>query len=222
MGRKPKKDGAGSSAPKQTLEKMTDDQVYSLTEQHKQKYLVLQAAKTAADAALRNFGKIVKADLGASGLADIKALIDASTPEGEARIKAEVERQVRVLRWLQVPIGTMEDLFPGNDRTPIVERSFNDGKRQGLAGESHSNPHHHTTEAHREHARGYAEGQTTLATKGFSKLDDTPKGSMSREEWQRKTAADNEAVQEAIKSGTVHQLGDKKKSAAAVDSLAAH
>jgi ribosome modulation factor len=166
-----KKDKAASSAPKQTAESLSDDQLYSLTEDHKNKYLTLHKAKTDADTALKNFGRVVKADLGAQGLADIKGLIDLATPEGEARMKGEVERQVRLLRWMQVPIGTMGDMFADTDRTPLVERAFNEGKRQGLAGESCVNPHHHTVAAHKALNDGWAEGQKTKATKGFSKLE---------------------------------------------------
>ncbi len=218
MGRKPKKDGAAASAPKQTVESLSDDQRYSLVEQHRQTFERLLATKKAADAALRNHGKIVKADLGKHGIDEIKGVIEGATPEGEAVIKARIERDVRVLRWMQVPIGTMEDLFPTNDRTPLTERAFADGKRQGLAGERQNNPHHHTTEAHRFHNDGYASGQETLATKGFSKTD----GAVPKDEWAKRTAEQNAAVTEAIKTGTVHQLGDKTKAAAAADSLAAH
>lgn len=168
---RPKKDKAASAAPKTTIEGLTDDQLYSLTEDHKTRYLTLYKAKTDADTALKNFGRVVKADLGAKGLADIKGLIDLATPEGESRMKAEVERRVRLLRWMQVPIGSMGDMFADTDRTPLTERAFNEGKRQGLAGESCANPHHHTTEAHRYHNEGWAEGQKTKATKGFSKLE---------------------------------------------------
>ncbi|CAN7380077.1 hypothetical protein LJR220_003379 [Bradyrhizobium sp. LjRoot220] len=170
MGRK-KKDGAASAAPKQTLEGLSDDQRYSLVEQHKQKYARLITAQKAANKAVQDHGKIIKADLGADGMAEIKALIEGASTDGEATIKARIERDIRVLKWLQVPIGTMEDLFPSNDRTPLTERAFNEGKRQGLAGESCNNPHHHTTEAHRFHNDGWAEGQKTKATKGFSKLE---------------------------------------------------
>lgn len=171
MGRKPKKD-AKPSAPKTTIEGISDDQIYSLTELHRQKYEVVLEARKKANKALIDLGKIIKSDLGAKGLQDIKDLIALSTPEGEATMKAEMERQARVMRWMNIPIGTQGGLFADADRTPIAERAFNEGKRQGLAGEPVSNPHHHTTEAAREHDRGFAEGQKTLATKGFSKLDD--------------------------------------------------
>lgn len=167
---RPKKDKAASS-PKATIEEMSDDQLYSLTEQHRQKYERFLEAKHAANKALIDYGKIIKSDLGAKGLADIKGLIELATPEGEARMKADVERQVRLFRWMQVPIGSMGDMFADADRTPLTERAFNEGKRQGLAGEPVNNPHHHTTEAHRFHNDGWAEGQKAKATKGFSKLE---------------------------------------------------
>jgi len=168
---KPKKDKAPKSAAKTTIESMSDDQLYSLTEQHRQKYELLLDAKQKSAKTLLDYAKIIKADLGATGLQDIKDLISLDTPEGEAAMKADMERKVRVLRWLNIPIGTQGALFGEPDRTPIADRAFAEGKRQGLAGEKMDNPHHHTTEAHREHVRGFAEGQETLATKGFSKLE---------------------------------------------------
>lgn len=171
MGRKPKKDGAAATAPKVTIESMNDDQLYSLTEQHRQKYEVLIEAKHKSNKALIDYGKIIKSDLGATGLQDIKDLISLDTPEGEAAMKAGMERQARVMRWMNIPIGTQGALFGEPDRTPLTERAFNEGKRQGLAGEKNDNPHHHTTEANRCHNDGYAEGQATLATKGFGKLE---------------------------------------------------
>lgn len=168
---KPKKDKGGAAAPKQSLESISDDQLYSLTEQHRQKYEIILEAKKKGDKALIDYGKIIKADLGAKGLQDIKDLMALETPEGEAAMKAEMERKARVMRWMNIPIGTQGGLFVDADRTPIAERAYADGKRQGLAGESQNNPHHHTTEAAREHTRGYGDGQATLATKGFSKLE---------------------------------------------------
>ncbi|MCC8945973.1 hypothetical protein H8A97_12910 [Bradyrhizobium sp. Arg62] len=221
------KGGGASTAQRQTLEELTDDQRYSLLEQHRQQHERLLAAKKAADAALRNHGKIVKADLGKNGMDQIKCLIEASTPEGEAAIRARIEQDAQVLRWLGVPIGTQSDMFPDTDRTPIAERAFNTGKRQGLAGESCNNPHHVTTEAHREHNRGYAVGQEQLASKGFKKLededgneeeDDRPRGSFTEQ-----MRDQNERVQEAIKTGTVDQLGrNPARASAAADSLATH
>lgn len=170
MAKRAKVDKA-ATAPKQTAETISDDQLYSLTEMHRQKVEKALATKKAAAAAFLNACKIAKAELGADGMDKINDMIALSTPEGEARMKAQIERQLHVMRWLNVPIGSQGALFGDPDRTPIVERAFADGKRQGLAGEKQNNPHHHTTEAARQHDAGFAEGQTSLAQKGFSKLD---------------------------------------------------
>lgn len=166
---RPKKDKSASPAPK-TAEAISDDQLYSLTETHRQKYELVLDAKNKANKALIDYGRIIKADLGAKGLQDIKDLISLDTPEGEASMKAEVERRVRLLRWMQVPIGSMGDMFAETDRTPIKDRAFAEGKRQGLAGESINNPHHHTTEAHRALQSGYDAGQAINAA-GIKRLD---------------------------------------------------
>jgi len=212
MGRKGSKkgDGGAPAKSKTTAETLSDDQRYSLVEQHRQTHERLLAAKKAADNALKNHGKIVKADLGKDGMAEIKAVVEAQTPEGVAAIRARIQREARILRWMNEPIGTQADIFP-QDRTPAAERAYAEGKRQGLAGESCSNPHHHTTEAHREHARGYADGQETKAKNGFKKLDgDAPKGSLPRGDWQKNIAAENAAVQQAIKDGKVAELGTRQ------------
>lgn len=164
-----KKDKA-SSAPKTTIEGISDDQLYSLTEQHRQKYELLLDARHKANKALIDYGKIIKSDLGATGLQDIKDIICLDTPEGEASMKAEMERKARVMRWMGCPIGSQGALFGEPDRTPIEDRAKAEGKRQGLAGENNSNPHHHTTAAHRAHNDGYGEGQAVNAA-GIKRLD---------------------------------------------------
>ena len=182
---------------------MNDDQRYSLTEQHRQKYETILEAKKKANKALIDYGKIIKSDLGAKGLDDIKDLIALSTPEGEEAMKAEMERQARVMRWMNIPIGSQGALFGEEDRAPITDRAFAEGRRQGLAGESQNNPHHQTTEAHRAHNDGWHDGQGTLATTGFKAFDD---GEHPSEEWLRRTREQNEAVEQAIKSGTIDSL----------------
>ncbi|MCC8963732.1 hypothetical protein H8A95_15790 [Bradyrhizobium sp. Pear76] len=117
-------------------------------------------------------------------------------------------------------------MFPSDDRTPLADRAFNEGKRQGLAGESCNNPHHVTTEAHRRHNDGYAVGQEQLASKGFKKLDgeddDEEGDGRPRGSFTDQVRDQNDRVQQAIKTGTVDQLGTPSRASAAADSLAAH
>jgi len=169
-----KKDKAASSAPKTSpiQDELTDGQIYSRTEDKRQEYERLLKLKTDHSANFLNFCKETRKLLGDNAIDDIKELIAGKTPEGEARLKAQVERRIRVLRWMEVPIGTHGELFPAIDSAPITERAFNTGRRHALAGDPRNNQHHHTTEAHRSYEAGYVEGQAEKITAGIKPLDD--------------------------------------------------
>lgn len=147
---------------------LTDDQRQALFFQHRKQYSTLLAAKKAADAALKNACKLAKAELGDDAIDSIKDAILLETPEGEAELKARIERQMRVARWMGLPVGAQADLF-GEDRTPAADKAFADGKRAGLAGETARPPHDPSTEQYRRWLSGHAEGQAVLA-KGFGRM----------------------------------------------------
>lgn len=140
---------------------LTDDQRQGLTRQHARKYTQLLEAKKEADAAIRNFAKIVKADLGEHGLMMIKLLRQLDTDEGEQAFRAEMEAKAMAARWAGVPIGAQGNLFD-EDRRPIGERAFEEGKAAGLDGKD-PKPPYATGEAHDEWMRGWHEGQKILA-----------------------------------------------------------
>ena len=127
-------------------------------------------AKKAADNALKQFGKEIKADLGKGGLQDIKDAIDLDTPEGEERLKEEMARRARVMRWMGLPIGSEPDMFGGPDRRPVTEKAFAEGKAAGLKAEPFRNPYHQTNPGNAEYAKGYEAGQKTNMA-GFKQLD---------------------------------------------------
>ena len=196
MVRKPKKDGAAEAAPKTDI---SEDQLQALFFQSKKDYERALGVKQKADADFKNCCRRIKAELGKRGVEEIKLAISLGGEAGEASVKANIESQLRILRWMGVAIGTQGDLFPDNDPTPITDRAFAEGRRHGLAGESRANPHHHTTEAARSYEAGYAKGQEEKLRAGIKPLDNTPTGSVPRDQWQEQTAKDNERVQEDIK-----------------------
>lgn len=114
---------------------LTEEQTIALTFSHKRAYAAALAAKKAADAALKNTAKLAKSELGDTAVADIKDIIAIETEEGEAKLKAEVERKLKIARWMGLPNGANGELFPQVDRTPAVDRAAARGKRDGLAGE---------------------------------------------------------------------------------------
>lgn len=157
--------GDGAATGPQLSNEMSDEQRAKLTFQHKEKYQRLMAAKKTADTNIRNFGKEIKSDLGAKGLADIKDMVELESPEGEQKLKADMERRARVMRWMAMPIGSTADLFPANDRRPITEKAEAEGKKAGLAGEPHRNPYHQTNDGHGAWNTGYTKGQDVILAK---------------------------------------------------------
>jgi len=162
-----------ADTPPKLSNEMTDAQRAKLTFQHKEKYERLLADKKAADNKLTAFGKEIKADLGKEGLANIKDMIALSEPEGEARLKEDMERRRKVFEWLAIPMGTQGALFPDVDPRPITERAWAEGKRAGLAGEPFKNPYHPTNDGHKPYEKGWREGQDVKIEKGIVRLVDT-------------------------------------------------
>jgi hypothetical protein len=171
MAKRSKKDGAAASATTTSEEELSDGQLYSRTEDKRQEYERCLGAKKRADAEFKNCCKSITKLLGDGAIDDIKELIAGETPEGEAKLKASVERRLRVLRWMETPIGFHGELFPEIGAAPITERAFNAGRRHALAGEPRNNPHHHTTEASRSYDSGYEKGQGEKITAGIKPLD---------------------------------------------------
>lgn len=147
---------------------LTDEQRQGLTYQYLTEWKQVLEVKKAADAGLKNKAKQIKADLGAHGLADIKLIIQLQTPEGEALLKAEIERKLRVARWEGAVAGTQFS-FLEEDRTPSDDRAFAEGKRASLKGDPRKPPHDPSVPQYQAWLNGYAEGQAVIM-KGFKPM----------------------------------------------------
>lgn len=137
MARAPKQTPAPEGAPKTTNE-LTDEQRHALFENNFAKYLVLSAAAKKAQKALKDHGKIIKADLGDYGLDMIKlrAKIEGDDSDvATAAAKEQVINMLRVMRWSGVPIGHTDDLFENFDARPLEEQAEDFGKIAGMRGE---------------------------------------------------------------------------------------
>lgn len=140
------------------MDGLTEDQQRALGFLHKGKYEKALADKKAAAAAFLNCTKIAKAD-GVS-VDDIKLLIRLDTPEGEASLRAELNRQLEVARWAGSEIGTQFSLLDEPDRSPLEDRAFEEGKRAGMKGESLNSPYEGAAGA--AYAEGWHIGQEAL------------------------------------------------------------
>lgn len=143
-------------------EPLTDEQQAALGFQHKKAYEAALAVKKTADASFKNVCKLAKAEMGDDAVDTIKDMIAAETEEGEAKLKARIERALKAARWMAVPLGAQSELFAEPDRMPAVDRARAEGKRDGMAGKTLKSPYDQTLPQNEAYHEGWQEGQKAI------------------------------------------------------------
>ncbi len=150
----------GAAPPRE----ITDDDLRALAANQRPRYEKALAAKKAADKALKDVGKLIKADLGDNGLAIIKAMIELDTPEGESKVKARVSAQATALSWSSHQLGTQILLaLEEPDRTPAVDRAFDEGKQASMSGKPRKPGYDPSTPQYASYMEGYDKDQERSA-----------------------------------------------------------
>ena len=154
---------------------INDDDLRALAANHRPKYEKALASKKAADKALQDLGKVIKADLGDNGMAIIKAMIELDTPEGEAKVKARLRAQATAMAWSSHQLGTQILLdLDSPDRTPAVDRAYDEGKAASMGGKSKKPPYDPSTPQYAKWMEGYDKDQERRAM-SLKKPDDDKK-----------------------------------------------
>jgi hypothetical protein len=165
MARAPKEQPAPAGAPKTTNE-LSDEQRHTLFENNYARYLVLSEAAKKANKALKDHGKIIKADLGDYGLDMIKLRAKIEGDESEAAVtsaKDQVINMLRVMRWAGLPIGHTDDIFENFDNRPLEEQAEDAGKIAGMRGEPMKAPDRWATgDLFQAWCKGWNKGQEQL------------------------------------------------------------
>jgi hypothetical protein len=150
-----KKNGNGEASGLGHNSTLTDEEKRALTLHHKRKYEAADALVEKAKADRTAIADQAKHDLGKGALADIKDMIIA---DSDKKMKALLERTMRLARWAGIPVGSQANLFER------VSDPFEDGKTAGMSGDTCQPP---SRLAH-DHAQlwinGWHEGQTILST----------------------------------------------------------
>ncbi len=139
---------------------MTNDQRQALALMHRRIYRAKMAVKKEADAAVRNACKVLKSDLGENGLLQIKTMIAMETPEGEEKIRAEMQAKSEAVSWSSTPDGQF-DMFPqkaGSGET----QAFMEGKIAGMDDEPNKSPFAPATVDHEDWSRGWHLGKSVM------------------------------------------------------------
>jgi hypothetical protein len=149
---------------------LTDDERRALTLHHARLYAVVDAAVEKAKSDRTAVANLAKSDLGKGALADIK---DINTND-ERKMKANIERALRLARWKGMPVGTTMNLFDA----PVDDRAAEEGLTAGMAGEECKPPVHLTGEGVQRWIAKWHDGQAILMSafgkKHVDKPSDTP------------------------------------------------
>lgn len=142
---------------------LSDDEERALFFQHRRFYETALAVKKKADADLRNVAKKAKADLGEHAVHQIKTAIELESDDGSETIKARMERELQVARWLGLPIGAQGSLFE-EDRRPAEEKAEQEGFVAGAGGEWMKVPERYgaSSPAGQAWIRGWHRGQDSI------------------------------------------------------------
>lgn len=141
---------------------LSDDQQRALFVHHLTKIEALKKEVASISGTLRAAYKIAKAEGYAKK--DIDFAIRLRTID-DTEVIEERRREQKLAQWINHPLGTQPDLFnhgDGLDRTPDVDRAFEDGKLAGLEGKVCQPPHHFQTEQSDHWVRGWHEGQKLM------------------------------------------------------------
>lgn len=146
---------AGDDKPK-----LTPDEEQALFLNHRTAWSGLEAKRKV----FKKFEDEVKAALKNDGftIKMMKIADDLTTVKGEAKIEAEVEERLKVARWIGHPLGAQMDLFEQPDRTPSVDRAYEEGKRTSMENKRAKPSYAPETEQYRSFMAGYHDHQREL------------------------------------------------------------
>jgi hypothetical protein len=156
--------------------KLTGDEERALFLRDKDAFKIAQGKLDAATADVRNVRKRIKAD--GFTVVQVKAAIALETPEGEERIRAEIQERLQAAMWVGVPWGAQLDLFEQPDRTPSVDRAYDEGKMASMSNQRAQPGYAPETEAYRSYMAGYHDHQRELAG-GLKAPDDAGQSTMA-------------------------------------------
>lgn len=138
---------------------LTDDQAQLLLFQNKKKIAALKERMATTVADMRYAYKTAKAD----GFSKKDIDLAIACEDDEDGVLDRMKREHQIAKWMGHPAGTQFELFEGPDRTPLVDRAYDAGKRAGLAAEACSPPHSQGTPAYEPWMKGWHDGQAVNA-----------------------------------------------------------
>lgn len=145
-----------------------DPEAKALFLQHLPKIRDLKAKVATATSNLRNAYKSAKAQ-GAFEKGDFDFAFELETAEQEAKARAKIARNLQIARYVGSDMGSQLDLFLEPDRTPAVDRAYEEGQRASMQNEKAAPIYAPDTDQHGAYMKGFHEHQASLG-KGIKPL----------------------------------------------------
>lgn len=111
-----------------------------------------------AQDALKKLRKTAKAD--GIVMADLDYMARCAALDDPGIVPAEILRRAEIASWFALPVNFQPDMF--EDRTPLEERAFEEGKASGLLGKDPQAPYDAASKAGQAWLQGWHEGQRIM------------------------------------------------------------
>jgi hypothetical protein len=128
---KPTADAPKATATPRGVNPEFDHEERALFLQHLPTIKRLRAASESAIGSLRAAYRIAKAE-GAFTKRDFDVAIAVETAENEAKERAKIARALKIAKMCGSSLGNQLDMFLEPDRTPAVDRAYDEGERDAL------------------------------------------------------------------------------------------
>lgn len=130
----------------------------------------LRALLNTANSNLRTAYKKAKAEAGFTK-ADFDTAFAVETAENEARERGKIARQLKIAKIMGSSLGAQLDMFLEPDRTPAVDRAWEEGQSDAMKNIAARPKYDPSTAQHASYLEGFHSVSADLIKKGIGKLD---------------------------------------------------
>lgn len=166
----------------------TDDEIRASFNQHRTSWNNWKAKQAVVDKIELDTKAALKAD--GFTVKQMQIADDLLTLKGEKKITTEVTDRLKVARWIGHPMGAQMDLFEQPDRTPSVDRAYDQGKQASMENQPRKPPYAPDLPQYQSWMDGYNADQERLAggikQKPVDGDETTSRERVSRSEFQRR------------------------------------
>ena len=164
----PKSEKPAEDKPPTAGSNTMDLEMRALFLANKDKYAKAVDKQKKAAADVRSIAKTIKAD--GFTLRQIKLAIQLDDPEGEAAFKALVANDLLAAQYAGAAIGSQLQLFLEPDRTPAVDRAYDEGQRCSMENRQAISPYDPSTPQHQQFMNGFHDHQAQILKAGIKPL----------------------------------------------------